>query len=486
MNDMTTIDLRGKPFYLQEEGIQWVERTLASMDLDAKIGQLFCPLGINKEQDVLKAMVEDIQPGGIMFRADEGRLNQEAHRYLQENSRIPMLLAANLEAGGNGTAKDGTFYGRPMQIAAADNEEMAYRLGVICGREGAAVGCNWAFAPVIDIDMNYRNPITNTRTYGSDTGRVLAMSRQFMKGIHENGLAVSIKHFPGDGVDERDQHLHIAINSLSVEEWEETFGAVYRGMIDAGAQTVMIGHIMLPEYSRALVPGIRNEELKPATLAPELLQTLLREKLGFNGMIVTDATNMGGFTMAEKRELAVPMAIAAGCDMFLFNKNLQEDFRYMKQGVATGILTLERVEEAVTRILALKASLGLHRKQAEAALVPEPDSLSILRCREHESWAAECADQSVTLVKDTQGLLPLDVTKHKRILLHLLKGDVSNYGSQAGDDLFISRLKSEGFEVTVFDPVEAVKNRFAPVQRMDMPQWYRLRPRSSKWHPSTW
>jgi len=399
-----------------------------------------------------------------MFRPDEGEVNQAAHRLLQDNSKIPMLIAANLEAGGNGIATEGTYFGRPMQIAATDKEDFAYKLGLIASREGAAVGCNWSFAPVIDIDMNFRNPITNTRTYGSDPSRVLRMSAAYMKGIQENGVAVSIKHFPGDGVDERDQHLHISINSLSVEEWDETFGAVYQGMIDEGAKTVMIGHIMLPEYSRLLVPNIRNDELKPATLAPELLKGLLRDKLGFNGMIVTDATNMGGFSMAEKRELAVPMAIAAGCDMFLFNKNLEEDFRFMLNGLNNGILTLERVDEAVTRILALKASLGLHKKQADGTLVPGREALSVLRSEEHETWARECANEAVTLVKDTQALLPIDPIKHKRVLLFVLTGDTGNYGSMEAHVPFVNRLEREGFTVDIFDPVAAVSERNAPIQ----------------------
>lgn len=221
-----------------------------------------------------------------------------------------------------------------MQVAATDDEEMAYRLGVISGREGRAVGCNWSFAPVIDIDYNFQNPITNTRTYGSDPERVLRMAGAYMKGIQENGLAVSIKHWPGDGVDGRDQHLLTSINNLSIEEWDKTFGKVYQGMIDSGARTVMAAHIMLPAYSRRFRPGIKDEDIMSATLAPEIYNSLLRGKLGFNGLVVTDATVMAGFTVAMERELAVPTSIAAGADMFLFTCDLEEDFQFMLNGVS--------------------------------------------------------------------------------------------------------------------------------------------------------
>ncbi|MEW5814756.1 MAG: glycoside hydrolase family 3 N-terminal domain-containing protein [Spirochaetota bacterium] len=354
------IDLTSKPFNLTDDDIPWIKETLAGMDLQAKVEQLFCILGRTPDEDKLKEILRVIKPGAVMFRPAPGGSIQKAHRFLQENSDIPLLLAANLERGGIGIATDGTHFASPLQVAATDDETVAYRLGLVCGREGRTVGCNWAFAPVVDIDMNYQNPITNTRTFGSNPERVLRVARAYMKGIHECNLAVSIKHWPGDGVDGRDQHLVTSINSLSVEEWDETYGRVYKGMIDAGADTVMAAHIMLPAYSRRLNPGIRDEKLMPASLAPELNYKLLREKLGFNGLIVTDATNMAGFTIAMSREMAVPATIAAGCDMFLLPLDPKEDLEFMMQGLEHGLLTAERLDEAVTRILALKASLQLH------------------------------------------------------------------------------------------------------------------------------
>lgn len=444
------VNLAAKPFYLQEEDMVWVRNTLASMDVREKVGQLFCPIGMKEDREQLKALLEGVRPGGMLFRPGPAERMQEVHRFLQEYSGVPLLLAANLEVGGKGITVDGTYFGKQLQVAATDKEEMAYKLGLIAGREGRAVGCNWSFAPVVDIDLNFRNPITNVRTFGSDPARVASMAKAYTEGIQKNGLAVSIKHFPGDGVDERDQHLLTSVNSLSVDEWDETFGMVYRELIEAGAETVMVGHIMLPAYSRKLVPGIADEELMPATLAPELLGTLLRKQLGFNGLIVTDATPMAGFMMAEKREIAVPKSIAAGCDMFLFNKNIQEDFLYMMKGLENGILTMERLDEAVTRILALKASLGLHQRQREGSLVPGSDELAVLQCEEHRLWAQECADHAVTLVKDTQRLLPIAADTHKRLLLYVL-GDGGGHRSTPIAPYLIAKLKAEGFDVTVFD-----------------------------------
>ena len=451
------LNLKAKPFHLSDDDIAWVQSTLASMDVKTKIGQLFCLVIISPDPNdtLTKVREAGLNPGGYMSRPFPGAQVQNLHRALQEQAEIPLLLAANLEKGGDGLAMDGTAYATQLQIAATDDETMAYRLGLIAGREGRAVGCNWAFAPVIDIDYNYHNPITNNRTYGSDPERVLRMARAYMKGIQECGLAVSIKHWPGDGVDGRDQHLVTSVNTLSVEEWDATFGKIYQGMIDAGAETLMSAHIMQPAYTRKLNPGIRDTKIMPASLSPELNIKLLREQMGFNGLVVTDATSMAGMTAAMPREKAVPYSIMAGNDIFLFTVNLEQDFQFMLKGVETGTLTIERLDEAVTAILAFKAALKLHKQKAEGSLVPDESALSILNCPEHRAWAKECADKAVTLVKDTQALLPLTVEKHRRILLYVL-GDSGGYMDEGGgiSDNFIQLLTENGFEVDKFDYVQ--------------------------------
>lgn len=464
------IDLKGKPFYLSEEDIKWVNDTLSKMGLKEKVGQLFCPIGSSFDESELEKLVTDIKPCGIMFRKSPGRELQQAHRFLQSKSEIPLLVAANLEIGGKGIAKEGTLYATQTQVAATDDEEYAYRLGVISAREGSAVGVNWSFAPVVDVDLNFRNPITNTRAYGSDPDRVLRMARAYMRGVQEYGLAVSIKHYPGDGVDERDHHLLASVNTLSVEEWDNTSGKVYKGLIDDGAETVMTGHIMLPEYQRVLSPGIRDEDMKPASLSSELLQGLLREKLGFNGLIVTDATRMTGFMLSMKREDAVPTSIAVGNDIFLFDQGLERDFEHMMNGIDRGILSLERIDEAVTRILALKASLKLHIKKAQNTLVPDEEALEILNCDEHKSWTKECANKAITLVKDKESLLPLSPEKYKKIQLHIM-GDKkpprkpgNHSGGQIVGPIFQELLEKEGFEVDLFDPEKMVPRILGPVE----------------------
>lgn len=447
------MDFEKKPFYLKKEDIRWVEETFNSMSLEEKIGQLFCPIGYSTEPAYLQHELLDKHIGGLFFRDGVGEEMYSTFSFAQSHSRIPLLIPSNLEAGGDGAATNGTAYGKQMAVAAADHAEYAYRLGKIACSEASALGINWAFAPVVDIDRNFRNPITNVRTYGNDRDKIIDYAKAYMRGAAESNVAVSIKHFPGDGVDERDQHILTSVNSLSMEEWDETYGKIYKELIEEGALTVMAGHIAMPAYQEFFNPEMGGK-LVPASLSKELLQNLLREKLGFEGLIITDATPMVGYTAAMERKRAIPYAIESGCDMILFNKDLDEDYGFMMEGYKNGILSEERLNHAVLRILAAKAALGLHHKAREGKLMPPKENLEILQCEEHVKWAQELADNAITLVKDTQDLLPVSPQKYKRILLEILGDFPSNERVKKG---ISEELEKRGFEVVLYEPEDFSK-----------------------------
>lgn len=452
---MSVENLREAPFNLSDEDILWVQETLASMTLDEKVGQLFCMIGVAGEEEYTKFLADTFKAGGIMFRPMP---EEELHTHIelvQNNSRIPMLISANLEKGGSGLVEEGTYFGGEMQVAATDDDDMAAKLGTVCGREATAVGCNWAFAPILDIDKNYLNPITNVRTFGSDPDRVRRMSVEYVKAVQECGVAASIKHFPGDGMDDRDQHLVSSINSLSCEEWDETYGRIYKECIDAGAMTVMVGHIMQPAYSKKLNPALEDRDILPGSLSYELVTKLLKEQLGFNGLVVSDASTMAGMNICLPRDKAVPQVIAAGCDMFLFTLHDENDWNYMKQGIEDGTITPERLEDALTKILGLKAALGLHKKKAEGSLVPSlEDARKVVGCRAHYDWAKECAKKAITLVKEEEGVLPLAPARYKRVLLYGIQSELGDeYSVRDGVcEMFCERLRNEGFEVDIYTP----------------------------------
>ena len=468
MTDDRMMDkLRGAPFYLDDSGIEFVTKTLAGMTDDDKLRQLFCLITYSSDEDFCRHIAKDVRPGGYMSRTMTTDDCLKTAEYMQKYSDIPMLVAANLESGGTGVTSDGTTLGKPMAVAATNEAKYARRLGEVCGAEGSAVGVNLAFSPVVDIDYNWRNPITNTRTFGSDPARVASMGRAFIKEIQKHGVAATAKHFPGDGRDERDQHISPSVNDLSVENWDKTYGSVYRAAITAGTKAVMIGHIMLPSYERYFSPCIRDDEIMPASVSYNIVTRLLKERLGFGGLVITDSSTMAGITAMLPRNKLVPMTIAAGCDMFLFTKDLDEDMTAMRRGYEDGIITKERLDDAVTHILALKASLGLHEKKKAGTLVPQSETAKkIIGQRKFRRWSRETADASVTLVKAEEGVLPLCPARYKRVLFCPIEKRTDGASIFASTDSQNGKLRDalikEGFSVDEFKAPEGLEGMMQP------------------------
>ncbi|MGM9651312.1 MAG: glycoside hydrolase family 3 protein [Faecousia sp.] len=432
------VDVRKTPFLLNEEQAVWVESTRDSLSLAEKAGQLFCVMGGDYAPDVLREMVAAGKIGGILFRpVVAGEQIKADYAPLDEAAKVPLLKAANLEEGGSGGMSDGTLFGWPMLIAATDKPEMAAKFGKVCGTEGASIGINWTFSPVCDLDLNYRNPITNVRTFGSDTGRVKAMTERYVKAVQSCGVAACAKHFPGDGVDYRDQHLHPTYNSLPADKWYASYGRVYENLIANGLMSVMVGHIAQPYVAMDVNPTLSFEEaMMPATLSKTLLTDVLRGKYGFNGVITSDATIMGGYCQAMARREAIPASIMAGCDMLVFNTDFEEDYGYVLDALKDGRLTEERLNEAVTRILALKAKV-CHKVEND----PVPAA----------KWHEEAADKAITLVKNQQpDKLPMTPDRYSNIRLVTLGKDDIPDGSVR--EITREYLERQGFRVELYDP----------------------------------
>ena len=462
------VNLTAKPFYLKEEQIRWVEDTIASMTEEQKIKQLFIHLtGAGDDEATVKEEAETMQMGGIRFNPRSREEMWNMNRYFQKYSKIPVLSAVNVEAGGNGASSDGTNVGQEIKVAATGDPRYAYELGRICGRETKATGSNWAFSPIVDITYNWHNPAISTRAWGNDPDQVLKLSLEYFRGISESGILCAMKHFPGDGVDERDPHIATSVNSFSCEEWDNTYGKVYRGMIDAGVQSLMPGHIMLPAYQKKLNPSMKDDEYLPATLSKEILTDLLRGQLGFNGLIVSDASHMVGLAGRAKRSELVPKSIMAGCDMFLFYNDYEEDVGYMTEALHDGRLTEERLHDALRRILGLKVLAGLMNFTLDR--FPAKEGLSVIGCEEHKRIAEEVSDKAITLVKQVgENIFP--ITDKKRVLIVPVGPKPSPIVAMAGmgadGSKLYNTLKAElekrGHTVTVYeDPMEKIMKMMA-------------------------
>lgn len=461
------VDLKAMPYYLDDEQVAWVENTIAGMTEREKIGQLFFNLfffggdtftgNARSNQEI----IEKYHLGGARYHGGKKEQVQSLLNDLQSYSKIPMFIAANPESGANGVCAEGTYIGTAAQCEAAHDVSVPWDAGYVSGVESAALGVNVAFAPIVDIVTNWRATITNTRAYGTDAETVIANTNAYVDGMREAGGVINcVKHFPGDGTEERDQHIVLGVNELQPDEWDASFGKVYANHIANGVEMMMVGHIALPYYSKKLNPALRDEDIMPATLAEELMQGLLKDQLGFNGMLVTDASHMLGMTSAKRRSEQVPGAIAAGCDMFLFFNDMDEDFNYMLEGYRSGVITEERLTDALRRILGLKAKMGLPQKQADGTLLKDEAALSVIGSEDHLAKRAASADKAITLVKDTHHNLPFTPATHKRIRL-FWQGQTDNGGiyaaSDSARDCFVRELESRGFEVTLNDGADRVK-----------------------------
>ncbi|MBQ9746467.1 MAG: beta-hexosaminidase, partial [Clostridia bacterium] len=313
------VDFKAKPYLLSDEDIAWVKNTIAEMTDEEKVGQLFFQLTAGIDEPYLKNLMEKYHLGGCRYNNMPGQVVAMQNATLQKYAKVPLIIACNTETGGNGACSDGTYIGSGIKIGATGKTEYAYALGKYANEEAAAIGCNMAFAPVCDIHYNWENTEVVARAFGGDADKVAEMSKAYLDGAHTiPGFACAAKHFPGNGQDFRDAHISNNVNTFGEEEWMATYGKVYKTLIDAGLDAIMGGHIMMPEYMREVCPGIKDEEILPATLCPEIMTGLLREKLGFNGMVVTDASHMVAMTNRMTRKEMLPASINAGCDMFLF------------------------------------------------------------------------------------------------------------------------------------------------------------------------
>lgn len=451
------VDLTAKPYYLDASQIAWVEDTIASFTDEEKVGQLFTGLfffgtdafsgNTLSNADILARF----HIGGARYHGGTAAQVQGLLNELQSASKVPLLVAANCDSGGNGACSDGTYIASGAQCEASGDPEVAYHAGLVSGREESALGVNVNFDPCVDILRNWRNTIVNTRAYGTNADDVWRYTSAYIDGLRESNVACCVKHFPGDGTEERDQHLILGVNELTGDDWRSSFGTLYGKLIDSGVEMVMAGHIALPHVQKELDPTLTDADILPATLAPELINGLLKGELGFNGMVITDASHMLGMTSAMRREDYVPRAIAAGCDMFLFFNDMAEDFGFMLKGYRDGVITDERMTDALRRILGLKAKLRLHEAQAAGTLTKGPDALAVVGCDEHLAWRADAADKGITLVKNTLDQLPLNPRDHRRIRLYYVAGETNGImtGSDDTVERFTEELTRRGYEVTV-------------------------------------
>jgi beta-N-acetylhexosaminidase len=415
---------------------QWVESTLAKMTLDEKVGQLiFATYHGSFTADDSPAYaeimrdVEELHVGGfinITQSSPLGIVKSQAYptavltNQLQAKSKLPLLVGADFERGTAMRLDEGTSFPTAMALAAAGNPKDAYTMGKVTALEARAVGIHWIYAPDSDVNNNPDNPIINTRSFGEDPKKVAEFVTQFVHGVQDNGGLATAKHFPGHGDTAADSHIDLPVIRADRERLESLELVPFRAAIAAGADSIMTGHLAIP----ALEPDTNT----PATLSSNILTGLLRNELGYQGLVVTDAMDMGGITVRYAPGEAAVRAFAAGADALLMPPVPDAAIDALRDAVKSGRISNERLDASVRRILQAKARIGLYKERLVDVNALNKHFAKV----EWQREAQEVSDRGVTLLRDTPHRLPLDETKPTRALLVALYADPEPY---PGEDL---------------------------------------------------
>jgi beta-N-acetylhexosaminidase len=412
-------------------GTTWVGQTLRKMTLQEKLGQMLMVyyFGVftsteSPEYKELLHQVEGNHVGGLIVGTIRGPLGIERSQVyptavitneLQKRAKVPLLIGADFESGTGMRLDEGTSFPSAMAIGATGDPTLAYMVGKTIALEARAAGVHWIFAPDADVNNNPDNPIINIRSFGEDPKSVAEYVTRFVRGIEENGALATAKHFPGHGNVSVDSHLALAVVPGGRAELEGTELVPFRAAIATGVSAIMPGHLSVPAWE--------PDSNVPATLSKNILTGLLRHEMKFRGLIVTDAMDMGGVTSLYPPGEAAVRSVEAGADVLLMSPVPDAAMAGLEEAVGSGRLSVSRIDDSVRRILQAKAQLGLDKKRlVDVSKVNEKFGLP-----EYEAQAQSIADRSVTLLRDSPGLLPLDLSRPVRVLLVSLSADPDPY-----------------------------------------------------------
>jgi beta-N-acetylhexosaminidase len=394
----------------EAECAEWVEATLREMTLEERVGQLLMPdtSGIlvheESEQYVrLVHAVEKLGVGGFIIYNGDALTTAALTNRLQARARVPLLFASDFEGGVGMQLRGGTRLPRAMALAATGDTESAAEAARITAREGRAIGVHVNFYPVLDVNNNPANPIINTRAFSDDPEMVANWGTAFIRAAQDEGQLATAKHFPGHGDTALDSHILLPTLNVSRERLEQIELPPFRAAVQRGVRAVMTAHIAVP----ALDAG--TDKLRPATFSPAVVDGILRKRFGFDGLIFSDALNMGAVADNYEPGEAAVLTIEAGCDIALYSAEVERTHAALCDAVSRGRMTRERIDESARRILSAKAWCGLHRER----MVSLDGVWNTVASPLHTSTARKLFEHAVTLIRDPLKLLPLGKTPER-------------------------------------------------------------------------
>ncbi len=426
-------------FRPSDKAFKWADKQLKKMSVDEKVGQLV-HIGINArflnqespEYKELSRQIVENKVGGITVFV--GGVYETVHlvNRMQALAKTPLLISGDFETGVGMRFDETVNFPWNMAIAATGNPDFARRQGEITAREARALGVQWNFAPDADVNNNADNPVINVRSYGENPQDVARLASAFMLGLQSRNVLATAKHFPGHGDTAVDSHRGLPIIDLPKSRLEQIELVPFKAVVDAGVGSVMIAHISLPQIDPTIVKPLKESvkasytesEIKsqsatiPSTLSPVVIGGMLKKELGFDGLIVTDAMDMSGLTIYFNQDEAAVRAILAGADVILKPANTDAAIRGIKEAVASGRISQERLNESVRKVLAWKFQLGLTKQK----ITPIEQIDTLVSNRQTRQLSDEIAENAMTLVKNDAENLPVHKDK-KAVVLCITNGE---------------------------------------------------------------
>ena len=405
--------LQPGPIHLDRAGKKWVDKTLRKMSPEDKVGQLFSiwvkaqflndadPIWIQLRDNVRKyhigSLVMTVPVDGPVLLKSQPYVAAELLNRLQRSSKLPLIVAADFERGVSMRLNGTTVFPHAMAFGATGKTENAEAFGRITALEARAIGVHWNFFPVADVNSNPANPIINTRSFGEDPKQVGDFVAAYIRGAHEGSMLTTAKHFPGHGDTAADSHLGLAQVTGDRARLEAVELPPFQRAIKAGVDAVMVAHVT--------VPALDREPNRVATTSRAIVTGLLKEDMGFKGIVVTDALDMAGLTRLYAKDIgrAAVESFKAGNDMLIIPADLDASYRSVLQAVHSGEISRPRLDESVRKILELKASLGLNK----ARLVDPGQLSSVIAKPENLAVGQRIADEAITLIRDNGKVIPL-------------------------------------------------------------------------------
>ena len=404
----------------EAERAEWVESTLREMTIEERVGQLLMPetTGVlihdgSEHYTRLIHAIEKLGVGGFIIYNGDALTTAALTNRLQARANVPLLFASDFEGGVGMQLRGGTRLPRAMALAATGDTESAAEAGRIAAREGRAIGVQVNFYPVLDVNNNPANPIINTRAFSDDPEMVANWGAAFIRAAQDEGQIATAKHFPGHGDTALDSHILLPTLDATRERLERIELPPFRSAIQRGVRAVMTAHIAVP----ALDSG--SDEPRPATLSPAIVDGILRKSFGFEGLIFSDALNMGAVADRYEAGEAAVRAIEAGCDIALYSADVKLAHAALCDAVAQRRIAPQRIDESARRILDAKAWCGLNDER----MVSLDGVWDVVASPAHTSTARELFERAVTLIRDPLKLLPLG-TGHQRVAAVVLKDAV--------------------------------------------------------------